>query len=69
MGVLCAVIIANELRSESVQAQFMKLFEESFTVKKVPHSKLDAEYRHSSIILYIMKQKKFKHADKGSGVT
>ena len=69
MGVLCAVVIANELRSESVQARFMELFEESFTVKKVPHSKLDAEHRHSSIMLYILKRRKFQPADKESGVT
>ncbi|KAK9904903.1 hypothetical protein WJX75_005147 [Coccomyxa subellipsoidea] len=52
------VIIANELRSESVQSKFMQLFEEKFTIKKVPHSKLDPEHRHSSILLYILKRRK-----------
>ncbi|EIE19225.1 hypothetical protein COCSUDRAFT_38412 [Coccomyxa subellipsoidea C-169] len=52
------VIIANELRSESVQSRFTQLFEEQFTIKKVPHAKLDPEHRHSAILLYILKRRK-----------
>jgi hypothetical protein len=52
------VVIANELRSEAVQAQFMQLFEQDFAVKRVPHAKLHPEYRHSSILLYVLKRRK-----------
>lgn len=35
-----AVIVVNELRSESVHARFLQLFEEHFTIKKVPQSSM-----------------------------
>lgn len=54
----CAVIIANERRSESVQAAFTSLFSDSFTFKKVPLAKQDPEYSHPVIEMYILKKKK-----------
>lgn len=61
-----AVVIANELRSESVQSRFMELLEQAFTVKKVPHAKLDPAHRHSSILLYILKQRKLQAETSGT---
>ena len=53
-----AVLIANELRSESVQSRFMETFQAGFIIKKVPHSKLNPDYRHPSILLYALKRRK-----------
>lgn len=55
-----AVLIANELRSESVQSRFMEVFKAGFTIKKIPHSKLNADYRHPSILLYSLKRRNTK---------
>jgi hypothetical protein len=55
---LAAVVIANERRSESVQAAFVELFSPSFTFKKVPLSKQDPDYCHPAIEIYILKKKK-----------
>lgn len=52
------VVIANERRSESVQAAFLSLFSDSFTFKKVPLAKQDPDYSHPAIELYILKKKK-----------
>ncbi len=53
-----AVLIANELRSESVQSRFMEVFQAGFNIKKVPHTKMDPAYRHPSILLYSLKRRK-----------
>lgn len=53
-----AVIIANERRSESVQAGFVELFTPSFIMRKVPLSKMDAVHQHPAIELYLLKRKK-----------
>lgn len=55
---LAAVVIANERRSESVQAAFLELFSPSFTFKKVPLSKQDPDYCHPAIEIYLLKKKK-----------
>ena len=54
------MLIANELRSESVQSRFLETFQAGFTIKKIPHAKLDADYRHPSIMLYSLKRRKQK---------
>ena len=53
-----AVLIANELRSESVQRRFMEVFQSAFAIKKIPLSKLHVDYRHPSILLYMLKRRK-----------
>ena len=58
MSPACAVLIANELRSDSVQSRFMEIFQAGFTIKKISHSKLNPDYRHPSIMLYILKRRK-----------
>ncbi len=52
------MLIANELRSESVQSRFIEIFQAGFTIKKVPHTKMDPAYRHPSILLYSLKRRK-----------
>ena len=42
------VMVVNELRSESVHARFLQLFEEHFTIKKVPQISMQS-YRNSSL--------------------
>ena len=54
------MLIANELRSESVQSRFMETFQAGFTIKRIPYAKLDADYRHPSILLYSLKRRKQK---------
>lgn len=56
--IVYAVLIANELRSESVQSCFMETFQAGFIIKKIPHSKLNPEYRHPSISLYSLRRRK-----------
>ena len=53
-----AVLIANELRSDSVQSRFMETFQAGFIIKKVPYSKMNPDYRHPSILLYSLKRRK-----------
>jgi hypothetical protein len=52
------VIVANERRSESVQAAFVDLFSASFTFKKVPAAKQAEGYRHPAIELWVLKRRK-----------
>ncbi|KAK9861298.1 hypothetical protein WJX84_008331 [Apatococcus fuscideae] len=52
------VLICNEFRSESVHNRFKELFEARFTLKRVPHAKMDAECQHPNIDIYICKWRK-----------
>lgn len=54
----CAVIVVNELRSESVHSRFILLFEQHFTIKRTPRSKMDAVHQHSAIDILILKRRK-----------
>lgn len=56
----CAVLIANELRSEAVQSRFLEVFSQTFSLKKVPQSKLAADHQHPSIQIYVLKRQKQK---------
>ena len=51
------ILIANERRSESVQAAFIELFTPSFSFKKVPSSKMAEGYQHPAIELTILKRR------------
>ena len=52
------MIVANELRSESVHSRFLEIFEQHFTIKKVPHAKMDTTHQHSLIDILLMKRRK-----------
>ena len=63
-GPRTSIAICNEFRSESVQAVFMTEFSKHFTMRKVAMNKMDAEYWHPLIHIYLMKMKK-KEKEKG----
>ena len=59
--VLCAlgaVVVVNELRSEAVHSQFTTLFEQHFTIKRTPRSKMDSVHQHSAIDILILKRRR-----------
>ena len=59
---LCtAVVVVNELRSESVHNCFMATFEQYFTIKRTPRNKMDAVHQHSAIDILTLKRRK-EHA-------
>jgi hypothetical protein len=49
------VVVVNELRSETVHARFLELFEPHFAVRKVPRGKMDAVHQHPAIDIFLMK--------------
>lgn len=49
--------ICNEFRSESVHAEFQRQCSEYFTMKKVATNKMNKDYCHPLIHIYILKQK------------
>eukprot|EP00889_Picochlorum_renovo_P008059 jgi/Picre1/35089/NNA_002552.t1 len=51
-------LVCNEFRSESVHAEFMSKFSKHFSMKKVPSSKMDKQYIHPLIHIYILKRLK-----------
>jgi hypothetical protein len=55
-----AVVIANELRSESVQQEFNAIFSSHFVIKRVPMAKLDAVHQHPAIQVLLLKRRKVK---------
>ncbi len=61
MCVLSAVIVVNELRSQAVHDCFTALFEQHFTIKRTPRSKMDPVHQHSAIDILILKPR--KHAE------
>ncbi len=58
-----AVVVVNELRSEAVHSRFTSLFEQYFTIKRTPRSKMDAVHQHSAIDILILRRR--KAADRG----
>ena len=48
-------MVVNELRSESVHARFLQLFEPHFAVRKVPRGKMDPVHQHPAIDIFLMK--------------
>jgi predicted nicotinamide N-methyase len=65
------VLIANEMRCQTVHSMFMDMFSEFFTVKKLPVSQLHSEYQHPMIHIYQCKLKRessnSKRGRKGGG--
>ena len=58
LTVASAVVVVNELRSEAVHARFTAIFEQHFTIKRTPRSKMDAVHQHSAIDILILKRRK-----------
>jgi hypothetical protein len=52
------VLIANEVRSLSVQQRFLELFGAQFVLKTVPASKQHSMFQHPAILLYLCKRRK-----------
>ena len=50
--------MVNELRSQAVHDRFTTLFEQHFTIKRTPRSKMDAVHQHSAIDILILKRRK-----------
>lgn len=59
------MVVVNELRSEAVHSRFTSLFEQHFTIKRTPRSKMDAVHQHSAIDILILRRR--KAADAGGG--
>lgn len=49
------MLIVNELRSESVQSVFLRIFAEHFSIKKVSSSKFHPVYQHPAIQIFQLK--------------
>ena len=54
VGLYFAVVVINELRSESVQSRFIEVMAEGFTHKRVAHSKMGS-VQHLLIDIYLFK--------------
>jgi hypothetical protein len=52
------ILVANEVRSLSVQQRFIDLFSKEYVLKTVPHSKQHPDFQHPAILLYILKRRK-----------
>eukprot|EP01023_Acetabularia_acetabulum_P066506 TRINITY_DN8991_c0_g2_i1.p1 TRINITY_DN8991_c0_g2~~TRINITY_DN8991_c0_g2_i1.p1 ORF type:complete len:397 (+),score=44.51 TRINITY_DN8991_c0_g2_i1:91-1281(+) len=52
------VLVVNEDRSDSVKQKFEDLFGGYFTMKKIPHSKMDPVYQHPKIDIFLLKKRK-----------
>lgn len=50
-----AVLIVNELRSESVQSVFLRIFGERFSIKRAASSKFHPVYQHPAIQIFQLK--------------
>lgn len=61
------VLIVNELRSQTVHALFHEIFLTTFTIKTVPHAKMDPVYQHPAIEIFVLKRRKAGRGGGGSG--
>ncbi|GAB4813580.1 hypothetical protein N2152v2_000626 [Parachlorella kessleri] len=52
------VVVVNEFRSQAVHEAFMAAFQQHFTLKKVPASKMDPQFQHPLIHIYLCKRRK-----------
>ncbi|GLU11872.1 hypothetical protein SLE2022_285920 [Rubroshorea leprosula] len=53
-GPKTTIMIGYEIRSTSVHEQMLQIWKRYFEVKTVPKAKMDGQYQHASIQLYIM---------------
>eukprot|EP00201_Polytomella_parva_P019245 CAMPEP_0175055554 /NCGR_PEP_ID=MMETSP0052_2-20121109/10152_1 /TAXON_ID=51329 ORGANISM="Polytomella parva, Strain SAG 63-3" /NCGR_SAMPLE_ID=MMETSP0052_2 /ASSEMBLY_ACC=CAM_ASM_000194 /LENGTH=216 /DNA_ID=CAMNT_0016320427 /DNA_START=333 /DNA_END=983 /DNA_ORIENTATION=+ len=61
------VVVCNEFRSKTVHDRFMELFKATHNVKLMTKNKMDPEFWHPNIHIYVMKRKKNKQGDADSG--
>ena len=54
---MAAVVVINELRSETVQSEFLDLMRKSFSCKKVLHSRMGT-VQHPLIDIFLFKRLK-----------
>ena len=52
------VLIVNELRSTSIDAEFHMKFRRRFTLKKLPVSAMDTNFHHPDIHVFLLRQRK-----------
>lgn len=57
-GFKAQAVVVNEFRSHAVHDEFMARAKESFTVKRVPNSRLDPAFEHPLIHVYSLALKK-----------
>lgn len=58
-GSKTAIIVCNEFRSQSVHDVFIEEFtKKGYTIKKIPMNKMDPQFQHSLIQIFVMKKKK-----------
>lgn len=60
------IVVCNEFRSQTVNDIFMAEFSRHFSIKKVPMNKMESEYQHPLIHIYIMKRLKKKGGTGGA---
>lgn len=59
-GLKSTIVVCNEFRSQTVNDIFMAEFSRHFSIKKIPMNKMESEYQHPLIHIYIMKRLKKK---------
>lgn len=52
------VLVVNELRSTSIDAEFHRTFGSVFNMKKLPSSSMDPLFRHPDIHIFVLKKKR-----------
>ena len=57
---MAAVLVVNELRSQTVHARFLEAFEPTHNIKIIPLSKMDETYQHPNIQIFHMKKRRLK---------
>ena len=58
-----AVLVCNELRSESVHAAFVQIFAGHFAIRTVPRKDLDAHFSSEHIHLLTLRRRRSPAAD------
>ena len=58
-----AVLVCNELRSESVQAAFERLFSGHFSIRRVPRKDMHPEFSSEHIHLLVLRRRREAAAD------
>ncbi|KAF9594250.1 hypothetical protein IFM89_028907 [Coptis chinensis] len=56
-GPKTTILLGYEIRNTVVHEQMLSMWRDNFEVKTIPKSKMDSNYQHDSIYLYIMESK------------
>lgn len=57
-GPRTVTVITNEFRSATVHEMFMQQFGQYFTIRRVPVSRMDAQFQHPLIHIYLLKRRR-----------